>query len=104
MRLAVDAILVADQVTRGLIPRKGLGDLLGNPLRSRACRDADPDQISTVQTHDQQGIEQVEAKAALKGLLATPFAALAQSGRIPLIGLLRSPAKGELVGAPYRCH
>jgi hypothetical protein len=39
-RITVDAILVADQVTRGFIPRKCFGDLSSNPLRSRITRHA----------------------------------------------------------------
>src|SRR5258705_1555092 len=56
----IDAIPVADQVARRLIPRKCLRYLTCNPLRGRVCCDVDPDQLSAVQPDDDEGIEQVE--------------------------------------------
>ncbi|MGB6558658.1 MAG: hypothetical protein WBE96_14815, partial [Pseudolabrys sp.] len=61
-RNTVDAILVADQVTRDLIPREGFGDLPCNPFRGWVRSSVDPDQVPAAQTDDDQGIEQVEAK------------------------------------------
>src|SRR3984893_1815797 len=40
---AIDAIPVADHVTRSFIPRECLCDLARNPFRGRMCCDADPD-------------------------------------------------------------
>jgi hypothetical protein len=36
-------------------------DLARNPFRGRMCCDADPDQLSAVQSHNDAGVEQVEA-------------------------------------------
>src|SRR3979411_3186629 len=57
---AVDPIAIADEVARSLIPRKCLYDLARNPFRGRVRCDADPDQFSAIQPHDDEGIEQVE--------------------------------------------
>src|SRR3984893_8395165 len=57
----VDAIPVANHVARSFIPRECFCDLPRNPFRGWMCRDADPDQLSAVQSHDDVGVEQVEA-------------------------------------------
>src|ERR1700756_2550436 len=57
----VDAIPVSDHVTRSPVPRKGLGYLTCNPLRCRVGCDVDPDKVSTIEPHDDEGIEQIEA-------------------------------------------
>src|SRR5580692_2680377 len=57
---AIDPVAIADQVARGLIPRKCLRDLTCNPFRRRICCDVDPDEISAVEPDDDEGIEQVE--------------------------------------------
>src|ERR1700751_721481 len=57
----VYAIPVSDHVTRSPIPRKGLGYLTCNPLRCRVGCDVDPDKVSTIEPHDDEGIEQIEA-------------------------------------------
>ena len=59
---AIDLIPIADQVARRLIPRECLGDLTRDPVGGRMRRDVDPDKISAGQSHDDEGIEQVEAK------------------------------------------
>jgi len=59
---AIDLIPIADQVARGLIPRECLCDLARDPVRGRMRCDVDPDEISAGQSHDDEGIEQVEAK------------------------------------------
>src|ERR1700681_4521576 len=41
---AIDPVAIADQVARGLIPRKCLRDLACNPFRRRICGDVDPDE------------------------------------------------------------
>src|SRR5665809_69414 len=40
---AVDSIPIANEVLRGIIPRKCLGYLMRNPLCRRVCCDVDPD-------------------------------------------------------------
>jgi hypothetical protein len=45
---AIDAIPASDEELWGIIPRKSLRYLTGNPLRCRVCCDVDPDQISAV--------------------------------------------------------
>src|ERR1700678_3413989 len=57
---AIDPVAIADQVARGLIPRKCLRDLTCNPFRRRICCDVDPDEVSAVEPDDDEGIEQVE--------------------------------------------
>src|SRR6476659_5182032 len=59
---ALDLIPIADQVARGLIPRECLCDLARDPVRGRMRCDVDPDEISAGQSHDDEGIERVEAK------------------------------------------
>src|SRR5258706_15014280 len=59
---AIDLIAIADQVARGLIPRECLCDLARDPVRGRMRCDVDPDEISAGQPHDDEGVEQVEAK------------------------------------------
>src|SRR6266436_4901792 len=59
---AVNLIPIADQVARGLIPRECLCDLARDPVGGRMRCDVDPDEISAGQSHDDEGIEQVEAK------------------------------------------
>jgi hypothetical protein len=48
---------------RGFIPRECLDYLARNPFRRRICSDVDPDEISPVQTDDDEGIEQVEVNS-----------------------------------------
>ena len=57
----VDTIPVPDHVARSPILRKSLGDLTRNPLRCRAARDVDPNEISAMKSNDNEGIEQFEA-------------------------------------------
>jgi hypothetical protein len=45
---AVDPIPIANEIFRGIIPRKCLRYLTRNPFRRRVCRDVDPDEISAV--------------------------------------------------------
>src|SRR5258707_15315985 len=58
----VDLIAIADQIARGIIPGECLRDLARDPVRGRMTCDVDPDEISAGQSHDDEGIEQVEAK------------------------------------------
>ena len=41
-RLAIGTIIVTDEKARNSVPRKGLGNLAGQPFRRRIGRDADP--------------------------------------------------------------
>jgi hypothetical protein len=45
---AIDAIPIAEEVTRRLIPRKCLDELACNPFCCRICCDVDPDEVSAV--------------------------------------------------------
>src|SRR3990170_2967320 len=58
---AVDPIPIANEVLRGILPRKCLRYLTRNPFCRRLCRDVDPDEVSAVEPNDDKGIEQVEA-------------------------------------------
>src|ERR1700738_346255 len=57
---AIDPVAIADQVARGLIPRKCLRDLTCNPFCRRICCDVDPDEASAVESDNDEGIEQAE--------------------------------------------
>ena len=57
---AIDAIPITDEVARRLIPRECLCYLARNPFGRRVCCDVDPDEVSTVQADDDEGIEQLE--------------------------------------------
>src|SRR5271163_3818541 len=55
---AIDPVSIANEVLRGVIPRKCLCYLARNPFCRRVCCDVDPDEVSAVQTHNDEGIEQ----------------------------------------------
>src|SRR5229473_2699546 len=57
----IDPITVSDHVTGSPVPRKGLGYLMCNPLCCRVGCDADPREVPTIEPHDNEGIEQIEA-------------------------------------------
>src|SRR5271167_3960660 len=57
---AIDLIPITDEVARGVIPRECLDYLARNPFCRWVFCHVDPDQVSTVQSDDDQGIEQVE--------------------------------------------
>src|SRR5260221_1273301 len=57
---AIDPVAIADEVVRGLIPRKRLRDLTCDPFGRGICCDVDPDEVSAVEPDDDEGIEQVE--------------------------------------------
>src|SRR5450759_1806169 len=57
----IDAIPVADDVARSLVPGESFRYLTGNPLLCRVCCDIDPDKVSAVEADDDESIEQVEA-------------------------------------------
>jgi hypothetical protein len=58
---AIESIPIADEVMRGIIPRKCLRYLTRNPFRRRMARNVDPDEVSTVQPNDDEGIGPVKA-------------------------------------------
>src|SRR5437764_7439159 len=64
---AVDAIPIADQVARGLIPRECLRDLARDPFRGRIRCGVDPDKVSAGQPDDDEDIEQIEANGRNNG-------------------------------------
>src|SRR3984893_8621582 len=57
---AINAIPIADEVVRSLIPRKRLRYLTCNPFCRRICCDVDPDKVSAVEPDNDEGIEQIE--------------------------------------------
>src|ERR1700684_4117610 len=57
---AIDAVAIADEVARSLIPGKCLRYLTCNPFGRGICCDVDPDEVSAVEPDDDEGIEQVE--------------------------------------------
>ena len=57
---AIDAIPIADEVKRSLIPRECFRYLMRDPFCCRICCDVDPDEVSAV-SNDDEGIEQIEA-------------------------------------------
>src|SRR2546430_9362738 len=61
---AIDAIPITDYVARRLSPRECFGNLARYPVRGRMRCDVDPDKVSARQPHDDEGIENAEAKAS----------------------------------------
>src|ERR1700680_3910905 len=57
---AINAISITDQVLWNLIPRKRLCYLACDPFRRWICCDVDPDDVSAVQSNDDEGIEQAK--------------------------------------------
>src|SRR5450631_1869829 len=57
---AIDPVAIADEVVRSLIPGKRLRYLTCNPFGRRICCDVDPDEVSAVESDNDEGIEQVE--------------------------------------------
>jgi hypothetical protein len=53
-RLAVAPVAVPDHVVRRLIPREGICELTGDPLRCRMVGDAQRDQASPLMSQDDQ--------------------------------------------------
>src|ERR1022692_4089499 len=58
---AIDSIPIPDEVARRLIPGEGLGYLTHNPFRRRMACNVDPDDVSTIQPHNDEAKEQIEA-------------------------------------------
>ena len=57
---AKDAVPIANEVVRSLIPGTCLSYLARDPFRRRMSCDVDPDEISTIQPDDDEGVEQLE--------------------------------------------
>src|ERR1700733_2006175 len=57
---AIDPVAIADEVARSLIPGKCLRYLTCNPFGHWICCDVDPDEVSAVESDDDEGIEQIE--------------------------------------------
>src|SRR6202162_4134679 len=57
---AIDPVAIADEVVRSLIPGKRLRYLTCNPFGRRICCDVNPDEVSAVESDNDEGIEQVE--------------------------------------------
>jgi len=95
---AIDPVAIADKVVRSLIPRKGLRYLTCNPFGRRICCDVDPDEISAVQSNDDEGIEQVETdrwnNEQVHG--GNIWGMIAQEGPPSLAG--RSPSFAHVLG------
>jgi hypothetical protein len=57
---AIDPVAIADEVMRSFIPGKCLHYLTSNPFGRWICCDVDPDEVSAVESDDDEGIEQIE--------------------------------------------
>src|SRR5262249_12441786 len=57
---AVDAIPIANNVVRGLVPRESLGELARDPFGGRIGRHVDPDEGSSVQPDDDEGMSRLK--------------------------------------------
>src|SRR5260221_7316650 len=57
---AINAIPIADEEVRSLIPSEHLRYLTCNPFGRGICCDVDPDEVSAAEPDDDEGIEQVE--------------------------------------------
>src|SRR5512135_919489 len=53
---AIGAILIADEVSRRLVPLKRLSDLSGDPLRRRIRGDIGPNQVSPIEAKDHEAV------------------------------------------------
>src|SRR5262245_10780923 len=54
---AIDAVPIAQEIPRGLVPREGLNDLLGGPLRGRMLGDVEVDDAPSRMGQDDQDKE-----------------------------------------------
>jgi len=61
-----DAIVVADHIFGCRIPRERFRNLAHNPIRRRAVRHADPDELSTVEPNDDEAINQAEGERRIQ--------------------------------------
>src|SRR2546423_10652659 len=77
-RGAIRGVAVTDEVTRRLIPRECFADLPGDPLGGWICCHTGPDEPSSLQTQDDQPVEQFEPDRH-----RTPFSALWRGVKAP---------------------
>jgi len=56
---AIDAVAIAQQIPWGLVPREGVDDLLGGPLRRRMLRDIKMDDAASFMGQDEQHEEHI---------------------------------------------
>src|SRR3974390_2712812 len=56
--VAIDAILIPDEVAWCLIPGKRLGQLACNPFSRRICFNVAPDELPPIQPDDDESIKQ----------------------------------------------
>src|SRR4029434_1206107 len=59
--IAIDAIAIPDEVARRLIPRECFRDLVRDPFCCWIGCNIDPDEVSAVESNNDEGIEQIEA-------------------------------------------
>ena len=59
--MAVRGISITDEVSRRLLPGKGLGDLSGDPVGRRVGGDVDPHRLASLKPDNHQAVEQLEA-------------------------------------------
>ena len=58
---AENAVPIADEMARRLVPRESLGDLTCDPLGRGMVRHVGPNQMSAIHANNDEGIEQIEA-------------------------------------------
>jgi hypothetical protein len=58
---AIDAVPIAQEIPRGLVPREGINDLLGGPLRGRMLGDVEVDDAPAVVSEHDEDEENAEA-------------------------------------------
>src|SRR4030088_2742225 len=80
---AINAIPIADEVVRSLIPRKCFHYLTCNPFFRRICCDVDLDEVSAAEPDDDEGIEQVEADSRNNEQVHGPARGYAGRSAIP---------------------
>src|SRR6478672_7316218 len=56
--LAIDAIAIANDISRRLLPAVGFGQLTGNPMGARACGHTQPQKLAAGMLQDQKSIQQ----------------------------------------------
>src|SRR5258708_39318018 len=55
--IAIDAIPIANDISRRLLPAVGLGQLTGNPMRGRACGHTQPQKLTAGMLQDQKSAQ-----------------------------------------------
>ena len=84
----VNPITIANEVLRGIVPRKCLRYLTRNPFCGRICRDVDPDEVSAVEPNDDEGIKRLKLMVGTtnKSMAAMSGAWLRRKMRHPWLG------------------